>query len=60
VVIELDGLGGPPSGLISVDGGLGRAFYGWIDLTARLEALMPETDVTSIHAASRAGQARRG
>jgi len=39
VTIELDASSGPPHGSISVDGGVQRAFYGWIDLTARLEAL---------------------
>lgn len=39
VIIELDASGGPPCGEISVDGGRKRAFYGWIDLSARLEAL---------------------
>ena len=39
VTIELDASSGPPQGRISVDGGVRRAFYGWIDLTARLEAL---------------------
>ena len=39
VTIELDASSGTPRGRISVDGGVQRAFYGWIDLTARLEAL---------------------
>jgi len=38
VTIELDASSGPPHGRISVDGGVQRAFYGWIDLTACLEA----------------------
>jgi hypothetical protein len=41
VVIELDGSGGPPSGLISV-AGRRRIFYGWIHLMAQLQALMPD------------------
>ena len=39
VIIELESGGGPPQGRISVDGGRQRDFYGWIDLTARLEPL---------------------
>ena len=39
VTIELDASSGPPHGCISVDGGVQRPFYGWIDLTACLEAL---------------------
>ena len=39
VTIELDASSGPPQGSISVDGGAQSAFFGWIDLTARLEAL---------------------
>jgi hypothetical protein len=39
VVIELEASEGPPQGHISVDGAGEQAFHGWIDLTARLEAL---------------------
>jgi hypothetical protein len=39
IVIELDDAEGPPQGRISVDGAGEQAFHGWIDLTARLEAL---------------------
>ena len=44
VTIELDTSGGPPQGSISADGGAQSAFYGWIDLTARLEALTRRWD----------------
>lgn len=60
MVIELDASGGPPNGLISVDDGGPTAFYGWIDLTARLEALMTDTGVSALHPAARAGRAPRG
>jgi hypothetical protein len=43
VQIELDASGGPPSGLIRIDGGGERSFCGWIHLMAQLEALMPDT-----------------
>ena len=39
VVIELEASEGPPQGRISVDGAGEQAFHGWIDLTARLDAL---------------------
>ena len=39
VVIELEDAEGPPQGRISVDGAGEQDFHGWIDLTARLEAL---------------------
>ena len=39
VVIELEASEGPPQGRISVDGAGEQAFHGWIDLTARREAL---------------------
>lgn len=39
VVIELEASEGPPQGRISVNGAGEQAFHGWIDLTARLEAL---------------------
>ena len=60
MVIELDPSGGAPSGDIRVDGGRRSTFYGWIDLTAQLEALMPETGVISGHSSARVGQALRG
>lgn len=47
VILELDVTHGPPSGLIRVDGGREDAFYGWIDLMARLEALMQESGVSA-------------
>ena len=59
MVIELEASEGRPSGLISVDGGRRRAFYGWIDLTAQLESLMPEPGLTSGRPAARVGQAPR-
>jgi hypothetical protein len=59
VTIELDASGGSPKGLIKVDGGRQAAFYGWIDLTARLEALMPEPVVSAAHSPERAGRAPR-
>jgi hypothetical protein len=59
VTIELDASGGSPQGLIRVDGGRQAAFYGWIDLTARLEALMPEPGVSALQSAECAGRARR-
>jgi hypothetical protein len=45
VVIDLESSSGPPSGLISVDGGHKRTFYGWIHLMSQLEALMPDPGV---------------
>jgi hypothetical protein len=60
VVIELDASGGPPNGLIRVDDGGQNAFYGWIDLTARLEALMTDTGVSALHPPARGGRAPRG
>jgi hypothetical protein len=60
VLIELDSSGGRPQGLITVDGGREVAFYGWIDLTARLEALMAGPDLTSPPAPARAGRAPHG
>jgi hypothetical protein len=60
VVIELDASQDAPTGVISVDGGRRRTFYGWIDLTAQLEALMAATDVTSSRPPARAGRARHG
>jgi hypothetical protein len=60
VVIELDASGGPPNGMISVDGGRQNAFYGWIDLTAQLEALMTDTGVSPIRSSARAGPVPRG
>jgi hypothetical protein len=59
-VIEFEASGGPPHGRISVDGGLERAFYGWMDLTAQLEALMPDPGVTLVRSGAGAGQAPRG
>jgi hypothetical protein len=60
VVIELDASGGPPNGLISVDDGRQNPFYGWIDLTARLEALMTNTRVSALRPPAHAGRAPRG
>lgn len=60
VIIELDVTHGPPTGLIRVDGGRESAFYGWIDLTARLEALMQEPGVSAGPAPSRVGPGPRG
>jgi hypothetical protein len=40
IVIDLDATDGPPHGRISVDGARQHCFYGWMDLTARLESLM--------------------
>jgi hypothetical protein len=60
VIIELDASGGPPHGLIRVDGGGQLDFYGWIDLTARLEALMAEPDLIAPAAVARGGRAARG
>jgi hypothetical protein len=60
VTIELDASGGSPQGLIRVDGGRQAAFYGWIDLTARLEALMPEPGVSAVRSPECAGPAPRG
>jgi hypothetical protein len=42
VIIELGASHGPPQGTIGVDGGPQQGFFGWIDLTARLEELLPE------------------
>jgi hypothetical protein len=59
VIIELEVTDGPPSGLIRLKGGRECAFYGWIDLTARLEDLMQEP-VLSAGARAAAGPAPRG
>jgi hypothetical protein len=45
VVIDLESSSSPPSGLISVDGGPRRTFYGWIHLMSQLEELMPDAGV---------------
>ena len=58
MILELEASGGPPQGLIKVDGGRQLAFYGWIDLTARLEALMAEPGVISPSSPERGGRAR--
>jgi len=60
VIIELDVTHGPPSGLITVDGGRESPFYGWIDLTARLEALMQARGVSADPAPSLGGPGLHG
>ena len=36
-----------------------NAFYGWIDLTAQLEALITDTGVSSFRPSARAGRGQR-
>ena len=59
VEIDLDASEGPPTGVISIDGGRRRSFCGWIDLIAQLEALMAEPDLKLIRPPARAGRAPR-
>ena len=60
MILELDVTHGPPSGLIRVDGGREDAFYGWIDLMARLEAVMPTSGLSADPAPSRVGPGPHG
>jgi hypothetical protein len=57
IEIGLEASEGPPTGVISVDGGRRRTFCGWIDLIALLEALMAEPDLKLVRPPARADRA---